>query len=436
MHDLILENTKLVLPDKIETHDIAITDGRVSAIGSLSTEESKERRNLNGLTVFPGMIDTQVHFRDPGHPEKETLKSGSAAAAMGGVTGFFEMPNTNPTTTDEASFQAKIANASKNSYVDFAFYIGANGANTMELEALTNLPGCCGVKIFMGSSTGSLLVNDEDTLEEIFKNVKKRIALHCEDEERLNLRKSIRDQYTTAHGHPIWRDEMTAYIATEKAINLAKKVNRQVHVLHITSQKEIEFLAKNKDHCTVEVLPQHLTLTAPECYDTHGTAAQMNPPIREANHQAALWEGIKNGTVDILGSDHAPHTKAEKDQGYPNTPSGIPGVQTIIPLMLNHINEGRLSPHKLLELMALNPARIFKMPDFGAIEIGKRANLTVVDMNKSFEITEDWLVSKAPSPFLGKVIKGKPELTIIGGKVVMENNQLNQTKAASNIEFR
>jgi len=424
MHDLILKGANVYKDGDLQPLSIAVKGGKIVEVGENISGEAKKTLDLSGKTVLPGLIDSQVHFREPGLIHKEEIETGSMAAALGGVCTFFEMPNTSPPTTSVESIKEKVEKAKKVSYVNFAFFMGATQHNLEELKKITDLEGCCGIKIFLGSSTGSLLLFEREALLNVFKNTKGMISCHSENEDLLNERKPVRDKATTAHGHPEWRNVETALSSTQRLVKLAREAGRKVHVLHITTKDEINFLRENKDACTVEVLPQHLTLFAPECYDRLGTYAQMNPPIRTKDHQEGIWKGLVDGTVDVMGSDHAPHTREEKDQGYPNSPSGMPGVQTIIPLMLNHVSEGRLTLNRMIELLAEKPSELWHL-NKGKIEVGKDADFTVVDLERVVEIKDEDQASRVGwTPFHGMKVKGWPTHTIVGGTVVMEEGKL------------
>jgi len=423
-YDLLLKNGEIYLKGKLVRKDILVHQGKIVKVDDNISESALKTMDLTGKQILPGLIDSQVHFRDPGLTHKEDLETGSMAAALGGVCTFFEMPNTTPPTTDEAAILEQVEKAKRVSYVNFGFFMGATQNNLEELKKAKDIEGCCGIKIFLGSSTGSLLLYEREALLDVFKNTKGMISCHSENEDMLQENVAIRDQATTAHDHPKWRSVETALSSTKRLIGLAREAGRKVHVLHITTRDEMIFLAENKDICTVEVLPQHLTLFAPDCYDRLGTYAQMNPPIRTKEHQEGLWEGLKNGTVDVLGSDHAPHTREEKDKGYPHSPSGMPGVQTIVPLMLNHVNEGRLTLSRLMELMAEKPAELWGL-NKGKIEEGRDADFTVVDLKGEFTIRNEDQASKCGwTPFNGMKIIGKPTHTIVGGVVVMQDGAI------------
>ena len=423
-YDLIIRGGTCVTDEKMGEADIAVNAGKIAAIGDLSQAHADKIISARGLHVLPGVIDTQVHFREPGLNHKEDLATGSLAAVMGGVTAVFEMPNTNPPTVDGKRLKDKLAAARGRMWCDHAFYLGASAENADELGTLEKLPGCCGVKVFMGASTGTLLVPDDETLLKVLKSGSRRVAIHSEDQDRLQARLGKRIDGDPL-SHPRWRDVETAIKSTKRLIKLAKKANRPVHVLHVTTAEEIEFLGKNKNIASVEVTPQHLSLFAPDCYQRLGTYAQMNPPIREVGHQDALWRGILEGVVDVIGSDHAPHTIEEKERDYPDSPSGMPGVQTLLPLMLNHFSEGRLDIHKLVALTSTTAHRIFGLKTKGALEKGKDADFTMVDLKAEWRIDKSWLKSKCKwSPFDGMKITGQPKATILRGYPVMRDGEI------------
>jgi dihydroorotase len=436
-YDLIIKGGTLVSPSGQEHKDIAVKKGKIVKVADSIEGEASETIDAKGLHVFPGVIDSQVHFRDPGLTHKEDLATGSSSAALGGVTTFLEMPNTNPSTITDQDIAKKVAIGREKSVVNFGFFMGATADNLEELKKVDDLEGCCGIKIFLGSSTGKLLLYDDQKLLAIFKGIKSPIACHSENEERLNERLPVRDAATSAHQHPEWRDEETAFSSTQKLLELAKQAGRKVHVLHITSKKEMEFLASQKDNCTVEVTPQHLTLSAPDCYDRLGTYAQMNPPIRGEEHRKALWVGLKEGVVDVIGSDHAPHTKEEKDQPYPKSPSGMPGVQTLFPLMLNNVNKGELTLEYLSQLVCARPAEIYHLDQKGSLEEGKDADITLVDLKKKHVFQDEEQASRSGwTPFKGMEVEGMPVQTIVHGVTVMKDGKLTGQRAGQPINRR
>ena len=434
--DLIVRGGTVVSVEAETAADIGIRNGRVTVIGDL-TGASGEVLDARGLHVLPGVIDTQVHFREPGLEHKEDLASGTAAAALGGVTAVFEMPNTQPPTTSEAALADKLRRAHGRAWVDYAFYVGASADNVGDLPALERLPGCCGIKVFMGSSTGSLLVPDDQTLAKVLRAGKRRVAVHAEDEARLIERKPLARGDGGVLLHPLWRDAECARRATARLLDLARAARRPVHVLHVSTAEEMALLADARDIASVEVTPQHLTLAAPDCYQRLGSYAQMNPPIRDSNHRDALWRALAAGVVDVIGSDHAPHSRAEKDRAYPDTPSGMPGVQTLVPIMLDHLNAGRLTLARLVELTSAAAARLFGIEGKGAIRPGRDADLTLVDLKARRQITDSWIRSKCGwTPFAGMTVTGWPKATVIRGRLVMRDDQLIGAPGGQPVQFR
>lgn len=431
--DLVIRNATFLSGGQPTIADIGIYGKKIKKIEKNLQGKSLEEFDASGLQVFPGVIDSQVHFREPGLVHKEDLYTGSLSAALGGVTTFFEMPNTNPATTTVDAIKEKIALAAEKSLVNYGFYIGATGDNLEELIKAQEIEGCCGVKIFLGSSTGSLLLYDRDKLLEIFKNLKCPIAVHSESEVILNQRKSIRDNAKSVHAHYEWRNVDSAVESTKMILSVAKEADRKVHLLHISTRDEMDIIEKNRNHCTVEVTPQHLSLYAPDIYDIIGTFAQMNPPIREKIHQEGLWQALHNGLVDVIGSDHAPHTIEEKNKGYPNSPSGMPGVQTIFQMMLHHHLSGKLSLVKLQELMCETPAKLYGL-NKGQIKEGFDADFTIADLKGDHLITNEEQASKCGwTPYNGMKIKGRIVSTIVMGSIVMLNGKILHENAASPI---
>ena len=424
MLDLKLINGDCFIDGKLQRTDIGISKGKIVNIGDLKKEKSQKEIDVFNLIVLPGCMDTQVHFREPGSTDAEDLQSGSRAALVGGITGVFEMPNTNPATTNKKEFQNKLNLAKNRMYCNYAFYFGATPENQNELSELKNLEGCCGVKLFAGSSTGTLLVHKEEDIEKVFKFTSKIVSVHSEDEDILNLRKKLREK-GNVHSHPVWRNEESAISSTRRIVKIANRLNKKAHILHVSTKQEIDFLSQNKGNVTFEITPQHLTLTAPECYDKLGAYAQMNPPIRDKSHYERLWYAIRNNYNDTIGSDHAPHLKENKDKEYPETPSGMPGVQTLLPIMLNHINEGKLKINQLINFLCENPVKIFGIINKGYIKKDYDADFTIIDMKKTIEIENKKIESKCGwSPFNGYKFKGTPVMTIIDGKIKMQDGNI------------
>ena len=423
MLDLIIKNGSCFVDGEIKEQDIAVKNGKILKIGKVS-EETKEVYDAKNLIVLPGCIDTQTHFREPGSTDTEDLHSGSRAAIAGGITAVFEMPNTNPPTSSKKEFQRKLDLAKNRMYCNYAFYFGATADNANDLADLKNLEGCCGIKLFAGSSTGNLLVADEKDIEKVFKNSSKVVAVHSEDEEILNINKKL-IKNGDVKSHPIWRSVECAMSSTRRIVRIAEKYNKKAHVLHITTKEEIDFLSQHKGNITFEITPQHLTIYAPDCYNKLGTYAQMNPPIRDKSHYDRLWYAVKNNLNDTIGSDHAPHLKKNKEKEYPDSPSGMPGVQTLMPVMLDHVNAGKLSLSQLMGLVCENPVKIFGIKNKGFIKEQYDADFTIVDMNKKITIKNENIESKCKwSPFNEVEFKGTPVTTIIAGKIKMKEGKI------------
>jgi len=404
--------------------DVGVRGGKVAAIGDLGQASAGEVFDAAGLTVIPGVIDSQVHFREPGLEWKEDLETGSRAAVLGGVTAVFEMPNTEPTTTDAEALADKLSRAAGRMHCDHAFYVGGTHENARWLGELERLPGCCGVKVFMGASTGSLLVQDDEGVEQVLRNIRRRAAFHSEDEYRLAERRPLAraGDWTS---HPEVRDARSAIQSTERLVRIARALGKRIHVLHVTTADEIDFLAAHKDVASVEITPQHLTLAGPEAYERLKGYAQMNPPIRDAAHRAGLWRGIANGVADVIGSDHAPHTSEEKSRPYPASPSGMPGVQTLLPVLLTHMAEGRLTLERLVDLTSHGANRIFGLADKGRLAVGYDADLTVVDLKARRTIAHADMATRVGwTPFDGFEAKGWPMATIVRGQVVMRDGEI------------
>lgn len=423
IYDLILKGGTVVNHDGIGLRDIGVKDGRIASIGDLGAASAGQTIDCHGLHVLPGVVDSQVHFREPGLEHKEDLETGSRAAVLGGVTAVFEMPNTNPLTTSEAALADKIKRATGRMHCDFAFWVGGTRDNAGEVAELERLPGAAGIKVFMGSSTGDLLVEDDEGVASILRNTRRRAAFHSEDEFRLRERLGLRVENDPS-SHPIWRDEIAALQCTERLVRIARQTRARIHVLHISTAEEIAFLQQHKDVATCEATPHHLTMSADD-YARLGTLLQMNPPVRAARHRDGIWHGIGQGVVDVLGSDHAPHTLAEKAKPYPASPSGMTGVQTLVPIMLDHVNAGRLTLERFVDLSSHGPNRIFGMARKGRIAVGYDADLTIVDMKRRETITNAQVGSKAGwTPYDGKIVTGWPVGTIVRGIKVMWDGEI------------
>ncbi len=421
--ELILRGGTVVNHDGAGLRDLAISGGKIIGLGHYAKHQAGEVIDCTGLHILPGVVDSQVHLREPGAEHKEDLESGGRAAVKGGVTSVFEMPNTKPLTVTEEALADKVKRASKRMYCDFAFYMGGTRENAHLLGDLERLPGCAGTKVFMGSSTGTLLVEDDDGIASILKHIRRRAAFHSEDEYRLKER--VREQRRgDPASHPVWRDAEAARLCTERLLRLARAAGKRIHVLHVSTAEEFPLLAAHRDIATVEVTPHHLSF-ALEDYARLGNLIQMNPPVREAHHRLGIWQALQSGLVDVLGSDHAPHTLEEKQKPYPESPSGMPGVQTLVPVMLDFVSKGRLSIERFVDLTSHGPNRIFGMAGKGRIAEGYDADLTIVDLKATREISNDWIESRCKwTPYHGMSVTGWPIGTIVRGRRAMWNDEI------------
>ena len=432
--DLILAGATVVNQDGAAQRDIGVADGKIAEIGDLYAAAAGERIDCRGLHVLPGVIDSQVHFREPGLTHKEDLETGSRGAALGGVTAVFEMPNTDPLTVSAETLADKVARATGRMHCDFAFWVGGTHENVADIPELERLPGAAGIKVFMGSSTGRLLVPDDAGVLAILKQTRRRAAFHCEDEPRLVERKALRVAGDPTSHHD-WRDVATAVQSTERLIRLAREARAQVHVLHISTREEIALLQEAKDVASCEATPHHLTLSAAD-YARLGTKLQMNPPVRGPEHRDGVWRGVNQGVIDVLGSDHAPHTLEEKAKPYPQSPSGMTGVQTLVPIMLDHVAAGRLTLQRFVDLSSAGPARIFGIVGKGRIAAGYDADFTVVDLKRRETIGDSWIASRSGwTPYDGKTVTGWPVGTFVRGRKVMWDGELTTPATGAPVRF-
>ena len=434
--DILFQGGTLATPDGIGPGDIGVVDGRIAAIGALGGASAGEKVDCQGLHLLPGVIDSQVHFREPGAEQKEDLQTGGRAAVLGGVTSVFEMPNTNPTTTTPEALADKVSRARNRMDCDFAFYFGAAADNAELLPEAERLEGCAGIKLFMGSSTGDLLVDETEAVRRVLAHGRRRVAVHSEDEARLRERADLRRPGDPG-SHPEWRDPETALLNTERLIRLARETRRRVHVLHISTADELPLLAANKDLITAEATPHHLTFDGDEAYPRLGTLVQMNPPVRGAAHRDAIFSAVRAGVIDVLGSDHAPHSLEEKGAAYPSSPSGMPGVQTLAPVMLDHVANGRLTLQRFVDLTAHGPQRIFGIAGKGRLAVGYDADLTIVDLKLRREITNSWIASRCGwTPYAGMTVSGWPRGTIIRGRRVMWEDEVIAPSGGQPVRFQ
>ncbi len=433
-YDTLFRNGTVVDHDGVGARDVAVRDGRIAAIGRIDPGAAGDVVDCAGLHILPGVVDSQVHFREPGGEHKEDLESGSRAAVMGGVTAVFEMPNTSPLTVTAEALADKVKRARRRMHCDFAFFVGGTHGNAGSVEELERLPGAAGIKIFMGSSTGDLLVADDDGLRAILSRVRRRVSVHAEDEPRLRERAGLRGADDPATHH-VWRDETAALTATERLTRIARETGARVHLLHVSTAAEIDFIKDFKDNVSVELTPQHLTLTADD-YARLGTRLQMNPPVRDPRHRERLWWGLDQGIADVLGSDHAPHTLEEKARPYPASPSGMPGVQTLVPVMLDHVAAGRLTLERFVDLTSAGPARVFGMAGKGRIAVGYDADLTIVDLKRRQTITDAAMASRSAwTPYDGKTVTGWPVGTVVRGRRVMWDGEVVAAATGEPVRF-
>jgi dihydroorotase len=423
--DLLIRGGICVLPWGETATDVGVRQGRIAALGVVSDATADETYDATGLHVLPGLIDPHVHFRDPGDPAIETIAMGSKGAVLGGLTTVFDMPNTNPAITDSERLAWKQDFVAHQAWCDMGLYVGGTKTNVPELPALETGAGVCGIKIFAGSSTGNLLVEDDESLERVMRSGRRRISYHSEDEYRLIARKPLFKLGDPYSSHMLWRDEECAFLGTRRLMALARRTGRPAHILHVSTEEELDYLKDYRDIATVEVLVNHLTQVAPDCYDTLRGLGVMNPPIRGRRHFDAAWRAVADGTVDTIGSDHAPHPRAAKEKQWPDCPAGLTGVQTLVPVMLDHVNAGRLSLTRMVDLMCAGPARVYGLVGKGRLAAGYDADFSIVDLKRRRRIENSWIVSPCGwTPFDGMDITGWPVATIVRGQMVMRDDEV------------
>lgn len=432
---ILIRNARVLLPDEtFQVEDVLLSGGKIAQIGGDDSQTADRTIDATGLTLLPGVIDPQVHFREPGLEHKEDLATASSACAKGGVTSFLEMPNTRPLTTTQAALDDKLARSAEKCRVNYGFFIGATADN---LEVLNQASPACGIKIFMGSSHGALLVSEEDVLDRIFGHGTRLIAVHAEDQARIRDR---RQEFSHRYGEPAIHSEIqdtqAALLATKLALKLSKRYQRRLHILHLSTGIEAELLREEKPAwVTTEVTPQHLLLNT-EAYSNIGTLAQMNPPLRSPQDNEILWRALMDGVIDFIATDHAPHTLEEKAKPYPNSPSGMPGVETSLPLMLTQAAQGRCTVAQVSRWMSTAAAKAYRIPNKGAIAVGYDADLVLVDLETYRPVTREGLLTKCGwSPFEGWKLTGWPVVTIVGGQVVYENGRVNHQVRGSALRF-
>ncbi len=435
-YDLILRGGSCVLPWGTVPADIGVIDGRIAAIGAAREATADQVLDVTHLHVLPGLIDPHVHLRDPGDPAIESIATGTRAAVLGGITTVFDMPNTSPAITDAATVGWKQAYIPQHAYCDMGFYVGATKGNAAALGGLETQAGVCAVKVFAGSSTGDLLVEDDASIEAVLRHGHRRVAFHSEDEYRLQARRGLFQDGDPYASHMEWRDVECARLGTERILALAERTGRPVHILHVSTAEELDLLRQHRRLATVELLVNHLTQWAPEVYERLGGYAVMNPPLRDRRHTEAAWAAVADGTADTIGSDHAPHPRAAKERPWPAVAAGLTGVQTLVPVMLNHVAAGRLTLERMVDLMAAGPARVYGLACKGRICAGYDADFTIVDMAARRTITNDWIASPCGwTPFDGMTVTGWPVMTIVRGSVVMRNDRVDGAPEGRLVSF-
>ncbi|MBN9562128.1 MAG: dihydroorotase [Alphaproteobacteria bacterium] len=435
--DLLIRNGTCVLPWGLEATSVGVRDGRIAALGAPGDATADETIDAAALHVLPGLIDPHVHLRDPGDPAIESIPTGTKAAVLGGLAAVFDMPNTSPAIVDAEHLAWKQGYAEENAWCDIGLYVGATKTNAPALAELELGRGVCAIKVFAGSSTGDLLVEDDESLERVMRSGRRRIAYHSEDEYRLQDRKARFKTGDPYASHMEWRDEETAFLGTRRLMALATKTGRPAHILHVSTAEELDYLKNFRDIATAEVLVNHLTQVAPEAYERLGGYGVMNPPIRGPRHWEAAWAAIRDGTVDTIGSDHAPHSRARKELLWPECAAGLTGVQTLVPVMLDHVNAGRLSLSRLVDLLCAGPARVYGALGKGRLAAGYDADFTLVDMRRRRRIEESWIVSPCGwTPFAGMEITGWPVATIVRGRAVMREDEVLGRPMGRLVRFR
>ncbi len=439
--DLLVRGGTCVLPWGEAEADIGVRHGRIAAIGALPGASAAAVMEARHLHVLPGIIDPHVHLRDPGGgggiQAVETMESGTRGAVLGGITAVFDMPNTTPALTDAATLAVKQTHVERVAWCDVGLYVGATRGNVGELATLEAGRGVCAIKVFAGSSTGDLLVADDESLERVMRAGRRRIAYHSEDETRLQSRRAAFARGEPYARHAEWRDVECAFLGTRRILALATRTGRPAHILHVSTAEELAYLADFRDTATVELLVNHLTQTAPDAYDRLGAYAVMNPPIRDARHRDAAWAAVADGRVDTVGSDHAPHPRAAKERPWPDCAAGLTGVQTLLPVMLDHVVAGRLSLARLVDLMSAGPARVYGAVGKGRLCVGYDADLTLVDLRARRVIEESWIASPCGwTPFAGHAVIGWPAATVVRGHVVMCDDTILGMPSGRLVRFR
>ena len=436
-YDLLIRNGTVVLPWGEAATTIGVTAGRIATLHATASDTADQLFDATHLHVLPGLIDPHVHLRDPGDATVESIPTGTRAAVLGGLATVFDMPNTSPAIVDAQSLATKQAYIPGRAWCDMGLYIGATKHNPDTLGALEAQAGVCAIKVFAGSTTGDLLVEDDATIERVLRHGRRRVAFHSEDEYRLQARRPLFTTGMPYAAHMEWRDAECAALGTRRIVALARKTGRPIHIVHVSTAEEQDDLPRHRDIATAEVLLNHLTQIGPDCYERLGGYAVMNPPIRDQRHYDAAWRAVRDGVVDTIGSDHAPHSRAAKERPWPETAAGLTGVQTLVPIMLDHVNAGRLSLGRMVDLMAAGPARVYGALNKGRIAAGYDADFSIVDLKHQRTITNDWIVTPAGwTPFDGMRVTGWPVAVILRGAIVMRDDAVHGTPQGALVAFR
>lgn len=433
MTTTLIRGAQVVFPEGVRASNILLADGRIAAVDVTAAVEAAEVIEAAGLHLLPGVIDDQVHFREPGLTHKEDLLTATRACAKGGVTSFLEMPNTKPTTTSVAALHEKLELAASRCIVNFGFYIGATPTNLEELQKAERTPG---IKIFIGSSTGDLLVDEQQALERIFGETSLPICAHCEDEATVRANAAAMQGGRDYADHSRVRDNRAAIIATRRAVDLAERHRHQFHVLHVSTAEEVAFLRDTSALISAEACPHHLFFSTDD-YARLGSLIQMNPSIKSPADTQAVWQGLLDGTLEVVATDHAPHTLEEKRQPYPKSPSGLPAVENSLALLLHQVSLGRCTLSQVVSWMCEAPARIWKLKNKGAIRIGYDADLVLVDLKRTDTILNERQLTKCGwSPWHGTTLTGWPVRTLVHGKTVFQDGQVLDGATGREIEFQ
>ncbi len=418
---LLIRDADVALPNQVCKTNILVQDNRIVAVDAARDQPADEVIEARGLTLLPGVVDDQVHFREPGMTHKEDIESGSIACAAGGVTTFLEMPNTKPPAISAQPLAWKYARGASVSRVNFGFYIGATDSNVDELQAAKHAPG---IKIFIGSSTGDLLVDEQDALERIFAETTLPICAHCEDETTVRANRAALGESLTIHDHSRIRDVQAAVIATTRSVDLAQRHQHRFHVLHLSTAAEIPIVQDAGPYVTAEVCPHHLFFSTDD-YERLGSLVQMNPSLKSSDDARQLWDALTADKIQVIATDHAPHTLEEKQADYPKSPSGLPAVENSLALLLDRVNQGRCTLSQIASWMSDAPARVWGLVGKGRIEVGYDADLVLVDMQLSKTIHNERQWARCGwSPWAGQTLQGWPVQTIVGGKTVFREESL------------